>query len=847
MNKQKINRKGKLTAGLLLLILIFVGVALLVRYKMNELIVGYVEKKVTEQATVMAELCNEKFEAEFEKLRQIAVYLESAEKAGEEVSGAMEQIDGYLEGVDDGDVGLLSLDGDALYGKKKSVTDYFGIRESFRGKPYICYKDGLLFSVPVYHKGNVRYVLYKFFENESIEKRFFVECYDGKGKATLADDRVHMLLSYTNGESDIERQWMSKEASEAFSIISKKMNVSASAATLGTLNGENSFYFVAEVEQTGMYLVGNISEKVASEGISSLITLVIWVFGLLIVVIVSGMIVLFGAEKKALESDELREAKEAAENANRAKSDFLARMSHEIRTPINAIMGMNEMVLRESKDSSVIAYSKNIKNASDNLLALVNDVLDFSKIESGKMEIVEETYQLSKVLNEVVNMLKMKAEQKGLVLEVEVEETLPDELFGDEVRIRQIMVNILSNAVKYTEKGSILFSIKQEAYHKDEEELMLVIAVKDTGIGIRQEDKEKLFMDFERLELNKNRAIEGTGLGLAITNKLIEQMHGTLTLESVYGQGSTFTVYLPQKVMGTEQIGDWKEKYRHLLSRQEIYQGQIRVDHGKILVADDAEINLMVFTGLLKDTGLTIETASNGRMALEKAKSEKFDIIFLDHLMPEMDGIETLQEIKKQEGPNRDTPVVVLTANAIVGAKEEYLKAGFEEYLSKPISTEELDRVLKKYLKNVKGIVEVAEEESKAEEQKDPSGNTGTEDGVKASYIEQLKTVLNTKDGLKYAMNDVDFYHKLLETYIKGDKVQKLEEQFAKEDWKEYRVLIHAVKSTSKTIGADEVSERAKELEEAIKKEDISFVRTHHSEVMKLYEKVLTEIKQSIG
>ena len=827
-DKQKRNRKGKLVAGFLLLIVTFVGVALLVRCKMNELIVDYVEKKVTEQATVMSELCNEKFQAEFDKLRQIASYLESAEKAGENVTDAMNRIDGYLKGLDDGEVGLLTLQGATLYGKEKSVTEYLGIRESFRGNASVCYEDGLLFTVPVYHKGNVRYVLYKFYQNESIEDRFFIECYDGQGKSALADDRKQVLLSDSENDSeDLKRLWTTEEASEAFSIISEKMNVSVSAATIGKLNGEDYYYFVAEVGQTGMYLVGHVSEKVAAQGISYLIALVLWVFGLLIVVIVSGMIVLFGAENKAMESDELREAKEAAENANRAKSDFLARMSHEIRTPINAIMGMNEMVLRESSDERVIEYSKNIKSASHNLLALVNDVLDFSKIESGKTEIVLEQYELSRLLNDVINMVQMKAEQKELVLETEVEETIPDKLLGDEVRIRQIMVNILNNAVKYTHKGRILFSVRQETYNMEPGELTLVIAVKDTGIGIREEDKEKLFLDFERLDLNKNRSIEGTGLGLAITHKLIEQMHGKLTVDSVYGEGSTFTIYLPQKVVGTEKIGDWREKYKKLLSKKEVH-------HGTILVVDDAELNLLVFTGLLRDSGLTIETAGSGSEALEKTKEQKFDLIFLDHLMPEMDGIVTLQEIKKQDGKNKNTPVVVLTANAIVGAKEDYLKAGFEEYLSKPISVEALERVLKKYL-DIAGELQEAQ----------PSdGGKTVAAQEEDSEMQQLNRILNTEEGLKNAMDDVAFYKEILMTYIGGDKRSKLEEQFQKEDWKEYRVLIHAVKSTSKTIGADEMAEQARDLEHAIKEGRISFVQTHHAKAMTVYETLLKEIRR---
>ncbi len=421
--------------------------------------------------------------------------------------------------------------------------------------------------------------------------------------------------------------------------------------------------------------------------------------GLLILLFAIGVRYLFSAEEKLRESEELRKAKLAAENANRAKSDFLANMSHEIRTPINSVIGMNEMVLRETKESNIREYAKNIEYASKSLLSLINDILDFSKIESGKMEIVKGEYELSSFLMNIVSMAQVRAEVKKLKFCTEIDENLPVMLYGDEVRVRQVIENMLSNAVKYTGAGCVTLAVSSLV----EDGFSLKISVRDTGIGIQREDLEKLFKDFERLDLHRNRSVQGTGLGLAITKRLTEQMGGKISVESVYGEGSCFTVVIPQQVRDAHAIGDFRETYHKYLAEETREKESFTAPGAKVLVVDDNTMNLLVAEKLLARTKVQVTTCQSGRECLDWMRREYFDVILLDHMMPEMDGMETLAKSKELEG-NRcvNTPVIALTANAVQGAREEYIRAGFHDYLSKPIEPKRLEEMLQKYISQKK-------------------------------------------------------------------------------------------------------------------------------------------------
>lgn len=392
----------------------------------------------------------------------------------------------------------------------------------------------------------------------------------------------------------------------------------------------------------------------------------------------------------------IEKEKQLAVAASENKAKFLANMSHEIRTPINTVIGMNEMILRENKDEDIEEYAYNIKRASEMLLSLVNDVLDFSKMEAGKLQLVESDYYLSMMLNDVVTGIQNRAQKKNLELKLVIDETMPSILKGDEIRIKQILNNLMSNAVKYTEKGSITFLAKSI---RDEQGFWLVLAVKDTGIGIKKEDMEKLFDSFQRLELSKNRYIEGTGLGLNITQQLVSIMNGTIDVESEYGKGSCFTVRIPQQVVDDSSMGAINQKRRINRTGKEAAVNSLSIPNAEILAVDDTKMNLVIIRELLKRSQAKLDFADGGNECLERTKAKKYDLILMDHMMPEPDGIQTLHMIRSDENnKNQDTPVVVLTANAVEGMKEQYLNDGFADYLSKPVEADKLEDILAKFL-----------------------------------------------------------------------------------------------------------------------------------------------------
>lgn len=397
-----------------------------------------------------------------------------------------------------------------------------------------------------------------------------------------------------------------------------------------------------------------------------------------------------------LESNKkMEQLKIEADNANYAKSNFLANMSHEIRTPINAVLGMDEMILRESSEENIIEYATSIKRAGESLLSLVSDILDFSKIESGKMTILDEPYNIKELIKDIINTFTLRMRQKGLSFITEIDENIPKILVGDEVRIKQIALNILSNAFKYTKEGYVKLKISSEIRGN---KCVLSFSVEDTGSGIKKDAMEKLFATFERIDEKKNRHIEGSGLGLNITKNLLKMMGSDIQVKSVYGRGSIFFFDLEQRVSDYEPIGmmDIEDV------KVDINQGSedtFTAPHARMLVVDDNLVNLSVMKGLLKRTQATVEMASSGAEAVKMTKDREYDLIFMDHLMPEMDGIETMIRIKGMEtNPNRNTPCIVLTANAISGAKEKYMEAGFDEYMTKPVNMDLLENNLRKFL-----------------------------------------------------------------------------------------------------------------------------------------------------
>ncbi len=389
--------------------------------------------------------------------------------------------------------------------------------------------------------------------------------------------------------------------------------------------------------------------------------------------------------------------KQAAIAASQSKAKFLANMSHEIRTPINVVIGMNEMILRENKDETIEEYAYNIKSASQMLLSLVNDVLDFSKIEAGKLQIVEADYRLASMLSDVILGTNVRAKDKNLEIKLDIDETMPSILKGDEVRIKQILNNLLSNAIKYTEKGSVTLSAKGV---RGEDGFWLSFAVTDTGMGIKKEDMEKLFTSFQRLELSKNRYIEGTGLGLNIVKQLVSCMNGTIDVQSEYGVGSCFSVRIPQQIVDDTAMGKVGQKPKQSLAVKDAKKDSLYVPNAKILVVDDTQINLRVIRELLKRSRVQLDFATGGNECFEKTKKKKYDLILMDHMMPDPDGVQTLHMIRDDvDNLNRETDIIVLTANAIAGMREQYLAEGFADYLPKPVEAAKLEATIAKFLK----------------------------------------------------------------------------------------------------------------------------------------------------
>ena len=551
-------------------------------------------------------------------------------------------------------------------------------------------------------------------------------------------------------------------------------------------------------------------------------------------------------------------SKEEADRANRGKSDFLSNMSHEIRTPINAVLGMNEMILRESLNANanlpedeekvkqifgdICKYSGNIESAGNNLLYLINDILDFSKIESGKMQLVETDYKLSSVLNDVSNMIFFKAKDKGLDFDVDVDSDIPDDLHGDEIRVRQIIINLLNNAVKYTKEGHVHLKVSGQKVSgsSSKEAIGLTITVSDTGIGIKEEDIQKLFTKFERVDLEQNSTVEGTGLGLAITKNLLEMMGGKIDVKSVYNEGSTFTVYLPQIVESDEPVGDFRKKFDESIQTMDVYVESFHAPDARILIVDDTKMNLVVVEGLLNHTGLKIDTATSGEESIRMAKDNKYDIILMDQRMPGMNGTEAMQRIRDQKGVNTDTPFICLTADAISGAKERYMKAGFADYITKPIDYKALEKMLINYLPDDKVVINRSKKEATA------SDNVKTVSTDLSKEYNMLQDAgISVETGMKYCNRNWEFYVSVIRDYVAGydEKYENLKKYYDQKDWDGYGTTVHALKSTSKTIGAIELSDVAADLEKAAGEPDTSYLTGKHEDMMKQYEDLIGSIK----
>ncbi len=538
---------------------------------------------------------------------------------------------------------------------------------------------------------------------------------------------------------------------------------------------------------------------------------------------------------------ELEGEKAIAEEADRAKSAFLANMSHEIRTPINAVLGLNEMILRENDDPNITGYSEGIRSAGNTLLGLVNNILDFTRMETGGMEIEPVGYDLSDLLNDMVNMIRTRADDKGLKITLEFDPETPRFLYGDEQRIKQVIANILTNAVKYTEKGGVIFRLGYERIEDASDNVILKVAVEDTGIGIRPEDIDRLFNEFDRIDEKRNRHIEGTGLGMNITQKLLDMMGSSLKVESTYGIGSVFSFDLKQGVFRWAKLGDYEAAYLQTVGKRKAYREKFVAPDAEVLVVDDNPMNLTVFKSLLKQTCLKIDTAEDGFEAIELAGRKKYDLIFLDHMMPEKDGIETLHDIKGDpDNPNVGTTTICLTANAISGARKEYIAAGFDDYLSKPVDGNKLEEMILSYLPEDR--VRTAAEDDYVEDGSLYDASLKDLDAIRDCGEIHIETGIGNSGSVEAYLPLLNIFYESID-----DKATEIEGFHQEGDLKNYTIKVHALKSSAKLIGAVDFGKEAQELENAGKREDVEYIEEHHDAFMKEFRHFKDILKEVFG
>ena len=574
--------------------------------------------------------------------------------------------------------------------------------------------------------------------------------------------------------------------------------------------------------------------------------------------------------------EKLADERARADSANKAKSTFLAQMSHDIRTPMNAVLGMNEMIFRKTDDPEILEYASGVRDSGTILLSIINEILDFSKIEDGKMEILSVEYDTARLIVGLINSVSERAASKGLLFQTDIDETIPCRLRGDDVRFTQVVMNLLTNAVKYTEEGTVTLTFRMEG--RKEGEAALLVSVEDTGIGIRSEDMDKLMTSFSRIEEERNRHVEGTGLGMAIVDRLLKMMGSSIQVESEYGKGSKFSFIIRQGIVDDTPMGDYRDSLKRGNAAgpddMEFYAPE-----AKVLVVDDNEMNLKVAWNLLKLCGISPVMVSSGEAVIKDMRKNQYDIVFLDHMMPGMDGIETLRRLKEENLVPEHTAVIALTANAVVGARETYLAEGFADYLSKPIEVKELVKKLKQYLpekayesmsgdnpagkpETLTGSIESEQIESKGIMEFAPA----EEDGIMEFEPEEEDSTLGYEDvgnnpeydldflkesgmdvdaGLSYCGGEQSLYFEMLRDFTISckEKLSQADRLYLDKNWHEYEVAVHALKSNAKMIGAISASELAKNLEEAAENGNTGFITEHHEGLLSMVEDVADMIR----
>ncbi|WP_408070326.1 ATP-binding protein [Butyrivibrio sp. JL13D10] len=858
MNNKLRYLTGQMIAVLIVAALVMVALGAFLNATIEKRLSEVVAQDITVRARAAADYYSEHLLTEMVTLEHIGAVLEKdvMRNDKENENRAKTVIDYVFMSEPSVLYGIMDAEKNPLYGGSIEASEYDELLYAFRGNSGVSYMQtgALLFSYSVLHGDNVRYVLY------AICPSAYVRSKHGLG---MINNIGNVCVMNSNGESIIPFSYAEKGDSDFFNSKSvknlyKKIRREHNHGTVGiekakTIKGD-MFFFSAEIKNTPFVLAGAIDYKTAMNELAIVryTTMTVYVIFLMIGLVFAVMLIL--SSVKIRESNELREAKQIAEDAAKAKGLFLANMSHEIRTPINAILGMDEMILRQTRDGKLLQYAHSIKSSATSLLSLVNDVLDFSAIEAGKLKIKEEPYDISVMLTDISVMVKKRAEDKGLTFSIGIDREMPDHLIGDVTRIKQIIINIVTNGIKYTREGFVHLGISFEKI--SDEEITLEIAVKDTGIGMKQENIDKLFLAFERFDENKNRTIEGTGLGMSIVKQILDAMHGELDVRSVYGAGTEFSVRINQKVANWEKIEDYEDSAQRAALNKENYQPSFYAPDIRILAVDDMEINLRVVEGLLEQTGVLIDSAISGRQALELIRKNRYDIMLIDHRMPEMDGVELLQNIRGMtNNDNSKSVCIALTANVTEGVRDKYISFGFDDYLEKPVNGLLLEKTILQYIPKDK-LKDVADREAtKAlREVRDETDTNSTDEDVvpaddnisdEAPAETDVKTelkrlenegVIDMTNVLEYAGTE-DIYIDTLRFYKNtiDKKADEIEQLFNDNNIEDYTIKVHALKSSSKMVGLMELSEMARLLEMAGKNGDIDYIKDNTEKVLEKY------------
>lgn len=527
--------------------------------------------------------------------------------------------------------------------------------------------------------------------------------------------------------------------------------------------------------------------------------------------------------------DEAEEAMAAAQNASRAKTYFLSSISHEIRTPINAILGYNEMMLRDTDKKETAQYCVNIQSAGKTLLSMISDMMDYTEIETGSINLEKSDYSTVSMITDVTIFGRYFADKKDIELRVKVDPTMPKELHGDSARITRIFCNLLSNAVKYTDFGHVDIIIRWEL--ESISEGWLYAEVTDTGIGMHDKDLANITSAFQRADKKRNQNIQGLGLGLTIVTKLLAMMNSTLDIRSEYGKGTTVSFRLKQEIVDSTPLGEM-DLMAHKPEKIAMRPGFTAPD-ARLLAVDDNIMNLELYRGILKETKIQIDTAVNGVEALELISQYKYDLIILDHMMPIMDGMETLKTIKKQNLCS-DVPILVITANVVSGEKSAYLNAGFDAFLSKPVSSRQLLDAVRKYLPE--NLI-----------QPDILNFSYTEEDIsETGAVERLSEFLDIKSAMEFCCRSEELYLSVVKTYVEENRLDIIRKYFDEKDLENYRIQVHALKSGSRIVGAEELVEKARLLEMAAKNGDFGYIAENNEALLDEYKSLLERIEEAL-